>query len=171
MRHRKLVAPINSIKHYVHITQANVLTATTKSVVIANATSVATAGANANDVEEGSLVKAIFLEYWIYESGATGTAAQYNFIIEKKPAGATAITYAQMINLGAYPNKKNVLFSAQALMGSMLDGQGVIPLFKNWIMIPKGKQRMGLGDQIVVTFAPTGSTFAVCGMSTYKEYK
>ncbi len=170
MRHRRMVAPINTVKHYVHRSNTSVATGSLRQDDLVNAI-IAPATANSFNVREGAIVKAIHLEYWINSDGATGTTVQFIVIVEKVPAGQAAVTAAQIVNLGAYPNKKNVFYTTQGNLGASVDGQSSVPLLRNWMLIPKGKQRMGLGDRIVITMHPIGSVGAAyCGLATYKEY-
>lgn len=167
---RRMLAPINANKHYVHRANTVVTSAAISAHTVVDAT-VAPATSNAQDVEEGSIVKAIHLEYWLLSNGATGSDCQFVFIIEKVPSNLASVTAAQILNLGAYTNKKNILFSSQGVIGAAVDGQGALPVFNSWILIPKGKQRMGLGDRIVCSFSPIGENTNFCGLATYKEYR
>jgi len=168
-RHRRMLAPINTIKHYVHRTNVVVATGARNIHVVADSV-VAPATANAFDVKEGSIIKAIHFEYWVIGSGASGNNTQFIFVIEKVPVNTPSISAAEMLNLGAYINKKNILFTSHGVMGMDVDGQGGIPLIRSWLMIPKGKQRMGLSDRIVVSTAAVGVDLNVCGLVVYKEY-
>ncbi len=166
-----MLAPINSIKHYVHQTNANIVSGAIRNEVLADAVTVAAAGANAFDVTEGSLVKAVHLDYWLLNEGSTGTNTQCNAILEKVPSNQAAVTAGQIVNLGAYPNKKNVLHSFQGNISAAIDGVSSLPYMQGWFKIPKGKQRMGLGDRIVMSILSSGTTIAICGLCTYKEYQ
>ncbi len=168
-RHRRMVAPIQTIKHYVHLANTVVSSGAIISIVIVDSV-VAPATGNAFDVKEGSIVKAVHVEYWLANNGASSQTGQFNFIIEKVPANQASVTAAQILNLGAYTNKKNILFTSQGIQGSAIDGQSALPVVRDWMLIPKGKQRMGLSDRIVVSFAPVGIDFQVCGVTIYKEY-
>ncbi len=171
MRHRRMLAPINSNKHYVHRTNTSIATGSISAHIAVNSV-VAPATSNAEDVEEGSVVKAVHLEYWLNSDGATGTTVQFILIVEKVPSGQTAVTAAQIVNLGAYQNKKNILYTTQGNLGASVDGQSSVPVLRDWVLIPKGKQRMGLGDRIVTSMHPIGSVGAAfCGLVTYKEYR
>ncbi len=139
-------------------------------MVIVNAVP-APAGSATNEVEEGSIVKAIYVEMWIVGSGAVGTVGQYNFAIEKVPANGPVMTVSNMVNLQSYLNKKNVLLAHQANVSSILNGGLPIPVIREWIKIPKGKQRMGLGDDVVLSISATGQEIQVCGLFVYKEYR
>jgi len=171
MRHRRVQAPINTIKHYVPRPQVAITAASIQNNVVVDAVSVASAGTNTFDVEEGALVKAIHIEYWLVEAGLSGTATQFILILEKVPANQAPITFTQSLALASYPNKKNVLFTSQGTIQSALDGSPAIPVMRNWILIPKGKQRMGLGDQVVLSIATVGEALVTCGLFTYKEWK
>ncbi len=166
---RKLVAPINTIKHYVHQTRATVNSGAILGIKVAESV-VAPATANAFSVKEGSILKAVHLEYWACNSDDTLLIGQYEAVLEKVPSGQASITAAQIVNIGAYPNKKNILWTFQGLISPAIDGGPNIPIIRDWILIPKGKQRFGLSDELVLTFASTGSKGQVCGLATYKEW-
>ncbi len=120
------------------------------------------------EVEEGSLVKAVFLEVWLASDDSLKTSFQV--MLEKVPAGATAITFTQANSLGSYPNKKNVLYVTRGLAPG--DGFGnPAPILRQWFKIPKGKQRMGLGDKVTMSISAIANGVQWCGFMTYKEYK
>ncbi len=168
---RRMVAPINSIKHYVARTNTGVASGAISTEVLVDAVSVASVGASPDEVEEGSTVKAVWLEYWSLATGVTDSNTQVTAILEKVPAGQASVTFAQLVNLGSYPNKKNVLNTFQGNQGAQINGNGSISLMRGWYKIPKGKQRFGLGDKLVFTYTTSGSAAALCGMAIYKEYK
>jgi len=166
--HRRMLAPISAIKHYVH--QPNTGVAPGAIVVSTVATAVAKGAARATTatVEEGAVIKAIHLEYWLIGTAAT-TVAQFAFIVYKLPSGQTEPTAVNMQNLGSWENKKNILFSSQGILGELGSAQA-IPVMRDWIKVPKGKQRFGLGDKFqVCTFGV--ADIRVCGLATYKEYE
>ncbi len=171
MRHRRMVAPINSIKHYV--SQTNILRTAGQVLefVVSDAVAVANAGANAQDVTEGSLVKAVHMDFWVIDVGASGADSQVTAILEKIPANQIGPTLAQLANLGAYINKKNILYSFQGVLGAAVDGQATLPFIRGWFKIPLGKQRMGLGDRLVLSVVSIEESIRVCGLTTYKEYQ
>jgi len=164
-----MAAPINSIKHYVHRTALNVASGVLQNDVVVQSV-VAPATANAFSVKEGSLVKAVFLELWAVGSGVAGSNGTINASVEKVPASAPLMTFAQSVNLGAYPNKKNLLYVTQGNVSSTFTAPA-IPFLRQWFSIPKGKQRMGLSDQIILNISSSGAgSLQVCGIYTYKEY-
>lgn len=159
-------APINSIKHYVHAENTPVGSATRRLVEVVDAVA---APSDAQDVEQGSIVKAIFLEFWVKSGATDGNDTKFQFLIEKVVADQAPVTFTQMNNLGSYPNKKNVLYFSQGVLGDATTGS--IPIVRQWFKIPKGKQRFGLGDSLSVAISATGFDIDSCGFSTYKEYK
>ncbi len=163
-----MVAPINSIKHYVQ--RANVSIASGAIRVDDIVTSVvAPAATNTSDVTQGSVVKAIYLEYWLWGAGASGTDTQFNFMFLKLPVATSDPTFANINNLGAYTNKKNIFYHSSGVLGGVDNNS--IPVVRGWFMVPKGKQRMGLSDKLVIATSTSGAALQLCGFSTYKEYR
>ncbi len=168
MHRRRMLAPIVSIKHYVNLENTKVLTGTRRSMEVLDVVP-QNAVVNSEDVVEGSIVKAIYLELWLHSIADAGTDTKFQFVFEKVPSGATPITFTQMNNLMSYPNKKNVFFTSQGVMGDKTTSS--VPVVRNWFKIPKGKQRMGAGDLLVMSLSATAFDIDTCGISTYKEYK
>ncbi len=163
-----MLAPINSIKHYVPFENASLTDASARTMIVVAAVGQASV-TNTQDVVEGSLVKAVFIEFWLKSNATAGTETKFQYTLEKVPAGATPVTFAQSNTLMGYLNKKNILFFSQGVLGDLTTQ--AIPVVRQWFKIPKGKQRFGLGDELVMTLTATGSTINNCGFSTYKEYK
>ncbi len=167
---RRMLAPINSVKHYVG--QPNALIALGASLTLELVDVVAAPVSTQREkVSEGSLVKAMHFEYWLVGFGATGTSTQFVMTIEKAPSGVINPTFADMLNLGGYDNKKNILYTTQGLVGANTDGSPIIPVIRDWLKIPKGKQRMGVKDRMLITFATVDQPLRICGITTYKEYQ
>ncbi len=169
-RFRGMKSPIMSVKHYVHQTLLTVTSGTIRNVELA-ATVVAPATGASNQVQEGSVVKALWVEMWFINIGAAGSTTSFNLTIEKRPSSAAAMTFTNSTNLGSYLNKKNILYVTQGNIGATVVGSGAMPMFRQLIMIPKGKQRMGLGDDIVLNVNSVGADGQICGITTYKEYR
>ncbi len=120
----------------------------------------------ANEVAEGSAIKAVYVELWLIG----GTADQFFTItLEKVPGAGNVQTFTESTNLFAYVNKKNILYTTQGLAPN--DGVGQpVPVIRQWFKIPKGKQRWGLNDNLNLNIASRGDgTITVCGFFTYKE--
>jgi len=157
---------IQSKKHYVQLTLTTITTGAINHMQIIVATA-PTLNNLANEIEEGAIVKAVYLEMW----GIGSVTNQFfTAVVVKLPGGQNPPAAADFAALNAYDNKKNILFTTQGLASN--DGiAGPYPLFKGWIKIPKGKQRFGLGDQLRWSIMSRGSDdIIVCGFATYKEY-
>ncbi len=164
-----MVAPINSTKHYVQLENTTLASGSARQSILVNAVAVPTVSASGVDVTEGSTVKAIFIEHWVKSNASAGTDTKFQLAVEKVPSNQTPITFTQMNNLNTYSNKKNILFYSQGVIGDLTTQ--AIPVVRNWFLVPKGKQRQGLGDRIVETLTATAAVIQNCGFSTYKEYK
>ncbi len=122
-----------------------------------------------SEVRIGAVVKAVHIELWYLSSASQPTF--HISTVEKLVSGQTDPSSAQMSALHDYPNKKNIFQTSQGLIGDA--NSNPIPVFREWIKIPKGKQRMGLGDKLILTVAARGEAnndIEVCGMTIYKEY-
>ncbi len=158
--------PIHSSKHHVQFPITQVVTGTINNVVLAQGVESSTANL-ATEVSEGSLIKAIFIELWLQNEG---TLSEQITTLEKSPLFSAGCTFAQQAALFSYSNKKNILFTSQGLTPN--DGvSGPINILRQWIKIPKGKQRFGLGDQLNLNISNVSSNDLVrCGFALYKEY-
>ncbi len=168
MRHRRMLAPINTVKHYIPNTSANTASGAIRNVLVAQAV-VAPATSAVTDVKEGSILKAIFIEIWIASNEVAGSESFFNITIEKKRSTETDMTAAQSAGLQAYPNKKNILYTTQGIVNSNAVS-GSVPIVRQWFAIPKGKQRFGLGDQMMYNISAVSGALQNCGISIYKEY-
>jgi len=157
---------VHSTKHYVQYPIDQILAGVKQNVLIARAVDVAAKNV-ANEVEEGSSVKAVFFELWLQNQGNLG---EFIATITKDPENGTGPTFAEMGNLADYPNKKNILYTTQGLTSN--DGvSGPVPVLRNWIKIPKSKQRFGLGDSLNLSISNVSANdLNRCGFTTYKEY-
>ncbi len=118
-----------------------------------------------SEVREGSKVSAVYIEMWIGSDDAT--VSSFNFSVEKIPGNGAFMTTAQASLLNTYPNKKNILYTAQGLIPPT--NQSAIPVIRQWIKIPKSKQRMGLDDRIVLNMKAISNGINYCGFSLFKE--
>ncbi len=162
-----MLAPINTEKHYLATSKTSVAQSTVLAIPIVDAVADPTA---TNEVQEGAIIKAVHLEYWVSVDATLGDIGQQIAVLEKVPVNQASITFAQIVNLGAYTNKKNILWTFQGLVNDS-NSSGAIPIIRDWMLIPKGKQRFGLSDRLVFTLASVVTTAVICGLSTYKEFK
>ncbi len=157
---------VHSTKHYVQTTLSTASTGTRNVETYVDAVAVVDLNTG-NEVKEGSSVKAIFLEMW-----AIGSVSDqfFTMVVCKLPSGLGSPIFSNMTDLNGWDGKKNIFYTTQGLASN--DGLGdPMPLFRGWIKIPKSKQRMGLGDKIIMSIASRGSAnITYCGFVTYKEY-
>ncbi len=158
---------VHSSKHYVQYPIDQIALGTRQEIVLVN--SVAVLSKNlASEVEEGNSVKAIFVELWLQNQGSLG---EFICTITKDPSNGTGPSFAQMAALHTFPNKKNILYTSQGLTSNDAIS-GPVNILRQWIKIPKSKQRMGLGDTINLNISNTSADdLNRCGFSIYKEYK
>jgi len=157
-------APIHSLKHYVQKTLTTVTAGAVELITLANA--VAPDAVNAgNEVVEGAVVKAIFVEMWA--RGQDTSPGSVLMTLLKVPDGQVP-SFADMTDLHSYKNKRNVLYHTQGLTN--VTGDSAIPFIRQWFKIPKGKQRCALGDNLQLVISAQALDTNICGFATYKEY-
>ncbi len=158
---------ISSKKHYNQVTLTNVAAGAASTTIIALA--IEGEASTPDHVKEGAVVKAVWVEMWAQSDSASVTGSA-TAIIYKNPGGNANATAANVAALHDYDNKKNIFYATQGLMPTT-DG-GLFVIFKGWVKIPKGKQRMGLGDKINLTVRNNNGTddINICGMFTFKSY-
>ncbi len=158
-------AIIHSTKHYVQTPISQVGTGTAENIVIAQAVESTVANLS-TEVESGSNIKAVYVEMWLQNQSNLGHSV---VILEKVPIGNAGATFGNLGNLFGYLNKKNILFTHEGLTANDAVA-GPIPVIRQWFKIPKGKQRFGLGDRLVLSISnPSSSALDRCGFFTYKE--
>jgi len=161
-------AVVKSKKHIFQISQSTVGQAAVVNTTIMD--SQEATGTTPQAVEEGAIVKACYVEFWVSQDSAS-IVGSYTIILVKLPGNSILPTTAQLAALHDYENKKNVLFTAQGLLTPNDGGQ--VPVLRSWYKIPKGKQRMGLGDRLLISIRNNNATaidINFCGLAIYKEY-
>ncbi len=158
---------VHSEKHYTQNSLFALTAGTDTAIQIISAVAVKDKDI-ASEVEEGSSIKAVYIELWV-STNTDNTTGSFVIIVEKQPSGSGNPTTTNMALLNDYANKRNILYTTQGLNNPK---NGVaIPALKFWVKIPKGKQRFGLGDKLIMTvFSQTG-TLQACGFQIFKEYK
>ncbi len=159
---------IHSKKHINQLSLGTVSQAAVENFIIA--TAIEGQSTTPEFIEEGASVKACYIELWVGTESAT-VVNSYTVAIYKDPGGQNAASSAQMAALHDYPNKKNILFTAQGLLP--IEAGGIIPVVRGWYKIPKGKQRFGLGDRLILTLRNNNASaidIIFCGLAIYKEY-
>ncbi len=158
-------AVIHSTKHIVQTPISQITTGTRENIIIFQAVE-STIANSAIEVEEGALVKAVFVEMWLQNQGNLGHAIA---ILEKCTDAQVGASFGEMASLFTYTNKKNILWTHEGLTSN--DGTSLpIPIIRQWVKIPKGKQRMGLGDSMRLSISnPSSNSLDRCGMFVFLE--
>ncbi len=156
---------IHSTKHIVQSPFSQITTGTRENIIICQAVEGTTAN-TAIEVVEGSVIRAVFVEMWLQNSANDGHSI---VTLEKVPDAQLGPTFAECAALFSYTNKKNILFTHEGLTAN--DGVGnPLPVIRQWFKIPKGKQRFGLGDKLVLTISnPSSNNLNRCGLFIFKE--
>ncbi len=160
-------APIHSVKHYVQTSLTTVAGPSILAVELVNSV-IGPDADSVSEVREGAIVKAVYVEYWLRAAGTSpGTAI---VTLEKTPGiGTVNMSAAQSSALGSYPNKKNIFYTFMGLINDQ--DADAIGLVRQWIKIPKSKQRFGLNDKLFLNVhSNTTVDILLCGFCTYKEY-
>ncbi len=165
---RRMLPPISSMKHYVQATNALLASGAVSVTSLVDGVVRGFDRTATNQVDEGAVVKAIFIEWWLNGQGASDVTTQFNLIVIKTEGQGTNPTAAELLNMQSFDNKKNILFASQGVLAGI--GSQSIPVLRQWFKIPKGKQRFGLNDRIQVAITTTGAGLQHCGFATYKEY-
>jgi len=159
--------PINSIKHIVQHTQTTVASAAVASLQDVKGRAFQSSVNSADDVIQGAVIKAIYIELWLLGNSTSETS--FVIMFEKSPGGQANPTFTEMSTLDSYSNKKNVLYTTQGLIGA--NTTNAVPIYRGWLKIPKGKQRFGLNDDFTINIAALGATGVdFCGVTIYKAY-
>ncbi len=157
---------VHSKKHYVQNSLETISASTIVTKVIIDAVSTEAVG-DPDEVAEGSSVKAVYVESWLGINAAA--IGSYVYVIYKTTSNAGAPSTTQMAALHDWVGKKNVLFSSQGLLN--MNNANATPVIRQWVKIPKSKQRFGLGDKLRISiFAQGAQDTNHCGLTIYKEY-
>ncbi len=172
MRHfrRRMVAPIVSRKHIVP--QGIVATAVgaITNVAIATAVESPTPLTANTEVQIGSVIKAVYIEMWTRGDDESAAPSNVQITFEKLSGSSTSMIFADGAGINAYDNKSSVFYVTQGLTSAGTANSG-IPFLRGWFKIPKGFQRMALGDRLVLNIIALNHDLESCGLFVYKEYQ
>ncbi len=156
-------AVIHSEKHYIQKSLTTVTAGAAEAIQLVKALDVPSS--LAEQIKTGSSIKAVFVEMWV-RTGDTAPGTVLVTLVKTTDDGVP--TFADMIALHGYANKKNVLYHTQGLSNDQ--DADAIPFVRQWFKIPKGKQRFGLGDRLYLVVSAQALDQHICGFATYKEY-
>ncbi len=158
---------VHSTKHYVQTSLATIVAGAKSDVVLVDAVEVVDKNV-VFEVEEGSTIKAVWIEEWIRSSEVS--PGSFIAVLYKAPGGLVPFGTTDLAGLGGADNKKNILYSTQGLVNDQ--DADALNISKGWFKIPKSKQRFGLGDRLIwAIFAQGAIDLVRCGLATYKEYR
>ncbi len=154
---------VNTEKHMVQQSLASIASGAITPLTIAFA--VAAHPATVTEVREGAKIENVYVEMWVTsDDAASGTMI---VTLEKRTGNMVAMTAAQSAALNSYVNKKNVLHTFMGLVPPNV--QYPMVAIKGWFKIPKGKQRFGLQDILVLNVHGQSNGGNFCGFFIYKE--
>ncbi len=156
-------AQVHSEKHTIQNSLATVLAGALSVIVLAKA--VDTVGSTNSDVKIGASIKFLHVEEWIRTNDTS--PGSFVWAIIKLPGGVSNPSVGDMANLNDYNNKNNVFHFKQGLIN--VNTADAIFVGTD-LLIPKGKQRMSIGDQWVIVRFAQALDSNYCGKVIYKEY-
>ncbi len=155
---------INTQKHIVQLSLFAVASGAISTQTIALAAQDPTE-TSATAIREGSKISAVYCEMWITsDDAAAGTAI---VTLERRPGGVGAMNTTDSAALDGYDNKKNILYTFMGLIGPNV--QVPTPAIRAWFKIPKGKQRFGIGDRLMLNIHGQSNGVSACGFFIFKE--
>ncbi len=165
MRHSRGLSlrPINSVKNIIDGVFLSVAAATVTSVVLAEGVNDYTG--LAKDVPIGAKISSIYLFVQILPTAGT---ANVDWYIWKRPGSVTTIGPVPGATGGSV-DRKWIMHEEKGIPGNAADG--AYPLtFKGVIRIPRGRQRMGEGDEIRLQLRGA-DIHNICVKAIYKFYQ
>ncbi len=153
---------IQSEKHIVQITLSSAIAGTVSTTNVVSAVH-SPSDTDPKTVEVGTVVKAVWLEIWMLAVAANPST--FTLIVEKLSGSGTNIDATEMGNLHGYTNKKNILYTSQGLLGE--NDSNPVPILRQWVLIPKGKQRFGLNDRLQFSIKSITEDTQWCGAMIY----
>ncbi len=159
-------AVIRSTKHIIQFSGTTVAAGAVTNNTLAQGIDVV-AAATVQHVLTGSSIKAIYIELWLMS--LTTSFGNAIVTLEKIPTNGINPVFGNMTALFSYQNKKNILNITMGLVPGN-DDASPIKLMGGWYKIPKGKQRFGLNDRLMLNVASPISGLNICGFALYKSY-
>ena len=154
---------VNVQKHFVQQGIDEVLAGTIRNLTLVRSVSGVPAGSS--QVKEGAIISAIFIEMW-FQAGSQQIGS-VTATLEKRIGSMAAMTFLDSATLDDYTNKKNIFYTTQGLTP---DANGnPLPLLRQWFKIPKGKQRFGLEDSLILNMSANVENLSICGVAIFKE--
>ncbi len=122
------------------------------------------------DIETGSTVRWIFLEFNLNGVDNSGTAQVFHWVVYKSPQGAIVVDPILYDTI----NKKHILKRGMEMLPQIPLGSGGTVQTKRvfTVKIPRGLSRFGEQDQLRLAYKSTSASgINFCGIAIFKEFK
>ncbi len=166
---RRMLAPIVSKKHIIPQGVQSITAGAILNLDIVTAVD-APANTDFDEVAIGSLVKAVYIEMWVRGDDETAPPANAQLSFEKLVGSSGEMIFGDASTLNVYDNKSNVFYVTQGLV-SAGTANSAIPFMRGWFKVPKGFQRMAIGDRLRLNIVALNHDLEICGIFIYKEYQ
>ncbi len=161
--------PVKSEKHEITWSNLGQNASTKQTVVLVKG--VAGEPTSADQVETGSTVKSLFIEFNLNGVDNSGVVQVFHWYVWKNPSGVitspTPSTYDT--NLKRHILKRGMEMLPEIPLGS----GGTVQTKRVFVVkIPPRMRRIGEGDELQLVYISTSSSgINFCGISIYKEFK
>ncbi len=168
-RKRTYLRPVKSEKHETTWSNLAENASTVKSVVLIKAT--AGEPSASNEVETGSTVHSIYLEFNLNGVDNSGSAQVFHWLIMKNPQGVYGSVDPAIYD--ADTKKFNLKRGMEMLPEIPLGSGGTVQTKRIFVVrIPRGYKRFGENDKLTLFYKSTSSSsINFCGIAIYKEFK
>ncbi len=163
-RFRRKMATINTEKHILQFGPTTVAATTVNNLTLVNVADTPSVD-TASQIRVGAVIKAVYIEVWIKSDDALTSSAIV--ALEKNIGSMPDATAAEIILMNTYPNRANFFLTHQGLLPQAV--QSGIPFIREWVAIPKGKQRFGRGDKLTLNILALANGISFCGLAIFKE--
>ncbi len=167
-RYRSRMAGIRPVNRIKHVIDANGVISTTQIVVdLVVASDTPTIGA-ITTCETGSKVNGIYLKVECTQAAGSSLSNVYLAVMKQPGSG---VVPPQANAVGASVFKKFIIHQEMVMLGDSVENMPRV-IFNGVIKIPKGYQRNGPLDKIMVLLlAGTSNTYNFCLQAHYKEFR
>ncbi len=165
MPFRNRLRPVKSYKHVIDI-QGGLVAGAQLNSILADAVDAPILTGTAS-VEVASTIRAIYLKVEAYATTAVALSNIYMTVM-KNPSNA--LTAPAPNAVGASDVKKQIIHQEMVMMQQVAEGNPRT-LFKGVIRIPRGYQRMGQDDTLLLSLLSPGVAAFFCIQCIYKEFR
>ncbi len=168
-RYRRMLAPINRIKHVVD-SSATVAANAPGIFIIAITTDTPTLGGTSS-VETGSKINGFYIRVEVASNEAISLGAIPNayFYIWKNPGGNLTRPLANVV--GSNDNKRFVIHQEMTMIENKGQGSNARTIFNGVVVVPKGMRRNGPNDLWECIVLVPALDSAQCIQVHYKEFR